>query len=346
MLMKLPVVVFSDLHVNDYRRFNVGSVRLGHCIRALRDVVSYAVNRKSRYVLFAGDLYDTPKQLLTTVVNATVAAFTEIFREHPTLVFLAISGNHDQGSKNLYGQQCITALEHLATLFPENFILLDNAAKTLVTGFDCPDDITVHGIPYYEFPTHFDQALDAAIIRANEVDQERGKPGLHYLLIHQTPDLGSDVIAPDFANDDPRLARFRYVFCGHIHLRAQITKNLLVVGSPLHRDAADEGQEKGFISLDLAAPKTWRLVSTKGRYPEFKTLAYGQQPTEEEQGQYLLIGAPPLELAPEEKANAAAYDAGLAPAQLLTNFWQQQTGGEDPELLREGLKLLETVAEP
>lgn len=341
--MSLPAVAFSDLHVNDYRRFNVGTTRLGHCLQALQDVVTYARNRNTRYVLFSGDLYDTPKQLLTTVVNATVAAFTDIFRENPDLLFLAISGNHDQGSKSLWGQPCITALEHLATLFPANFKLLDNTCHVLPVGADAPLDVTVHGIPYYEFPAHFDQALDAAVMRADQVDEELGSKGLHYLLIHQTPDLGTEVIAPDFANDDPRFLRFKYVFCGHIHLRAQITKNLVLVGSPLHRDAADEGQEKGFLSLDLASAKGWRLVSTKGRYPEFRTLPYGQAPTEEEQGQYLLVGAPPLELAPEEQANAATYDAALAPSQLLTNFWQQQTGGEDQALLREGLKLLETL---
>ena len=142
--------IFSDWHIHDYKRFNTNSSRLSNCIRVLFDIAKFNREKGIKTILFAGDLYDTQKALLTNVVNETVKAFKMFELHYPEQTIYAITGNHDQSTKNLLENPSISALTHISAIC-KNFVVIDNKH------YEIEDGILLHGIPYYEYKEHFNE---------------------------------------------------------------------------------------------------------------------------------------------------------------------------------------------
>ncbi len=203
-------IVFSDLHLHNYKRFSKGQSRLDNCTQALRDILDYAHEHDINNVLFCGDLFDTPKALNTVVINRAIEVFSEAFEKNPILKFIAISGNHDHASKNLLGSPAESALTCLSNAFPR-FLLIDDT-------FIATDCGRIHGIPYYEYPEHFYQALDTA--------RKSLSKKLNILLIHQSPmGIKNLHIPADIDISDSRFSSFDIVLTGHIHWRESLADN-------------------------------------------------------------------------------------------------------------------------
>ena len=239
-------IIFSDLHIDHYTKFNKGYSRLDNCIKALSQVFEQADEYGIDYILFAGDLFNQETALKKIVVNKTVWAFAELFSIFPKIKFIAISGNHDMASDNTLENEAVTALEHLAVVFP-NFILIDN------TSIPLPHGGKVYGIPYYTHAEHFKQKL-----KLETTDKD-------IILIHQTPRNKNPMIPFDFEAKD--LPACLHTFCGHIHTREYNSDRLTTVGSPLHKDLGDEGQDKGFLIYD---PETNESQFIPLDFPKFK----------------------------------------------------------------------------
>jgi len=87
--------------------------------------------------------------------------------------------------------------------------------------------------------------------------------GYDVLLIHQTPEHSNPMIPFDVQPEEFGCR----VFCGHIH-RYEDMGNLVIIGSPLHRDLEDVGQDKGFLVYDLNADTYDRVLLD---YPKFES---------------------------------------------------------------------------
>jgi DNA repair exonuclease SbcCD nuclease subunit len=323
-------LVFSDLHIHNYKEFSVGDSRLDNCLDVIPTVYKYCDRNEIKLVLFSGDLYHNQKMLPTKVINRTLHTFKECMEQYPDILFVAITGNHDLATKNLIDAPGETALSHLAEMFPERFILLDNST------LDTKGGVVIHGIPYYEYKEDFSTALDQAV---NEAQMSvRDGNGKQILMIHQTPNkLGSDIMPADLDVDDPRFGVFDYVYCGHIHIRTQVTEKFLLVGNPQHKDLSDAGREKGFIVTDLAYPEDWRLVSTRNRYPEYKVVGHNDH-VEEGTKDFIIRGIAPMEEV-EQSIKSEDFSTALAPSDLITNYWKE-VDGENKQKLSIGLNLV------
>jgi DNA repair exonuclease SbcCD nuclease subunit len=90
-----------------------------------------------------------------------------------------------------------------------------------------------------------------------------------FLLMHQTPlQIDNKIIPHDIDLTNNVFSNFHYIFSGHIHKHQILIKDKAVmVGSPLHRDAGDEGQDKGFIIFDTSLNTFERIILDK--YPKF-----------------------------------------------------------------------------
>lgn len=319
-------LVFSDLHIHNYKEFSVDDSRLDNCLDVIRLAYSHCKKHDIKLILFGGDLYHNQKLLPTKAVNKTLEIFKSCIEDNPDVLFVAITGNHDLATKNLVSSPGESALSHLQTVFPENFKLIDNA--TLDTGAG----VSIHGIPYYEYKEDFEAALKEAVKSA-----DANQDGVNILMVHQTPDkLGNDLIPCDLEVDDPRFQRFDYVYCGHIHNRAQLSDNFLLVGNPQHKDASDEGKEKGFILTDLEFPNDWRLVSTKGRYPEYVSVDVGDVP--EGGTDYFMEKPAPIE-SKEDDLDTTKFNTSLEDSSIVRSYWEE-VDGKDEDRLKIGLKLL------
>ena len=321
-------VIFSDWHIHDYKRFNTDGSRLTNCLRVLFDLGEFCSKNEIKTILFAGDLYDTQKALFTNVVNETVEAFLQFNRTYPDITIYAITGNHDQSTKNILGKEAISALLHIQSIVPDTFVVVDNQTIKF------PDGISITGVPYYEYKEHFATQLDEA---ANRVSKLNGYK--NYLMIHQTPaGLDNDMIPADTNPKDVNYLSFDFTFCGHIHSRKQLTENFVIVGNPIHRDLADAGKKKGFLVMNLQKPeKGIKFFQLKG-YPEFVSV-YDDEEVENEADNYV-VRKPRLDnLKLQETAKVEEFNTDLSSAELMTNFWKE-ADGKDKELLEIGLSFL------
>lgn len=254
----MKIIVFSDLHIHNYKKFDIDGSRLDNCLDVLYKIFKYADESNVKHIFFGGDLYDQQKSLPTIVVNRTIQTFIELFDFYPDIKFYAISGNHDHGSKNIDGN-VIDSLVHLDYLFPQ-FILFNGSSFAL-------DDCIFHGIPYYSHSRDFKKALSDI-----NTDEYRG----NYLVIHQTPKHSNEMIPHECDPED--FLDFDFTFCGHIHKHELLTDKMVIIGSPLHRDLGDEGLDKGFIVFDTDTNTFERQYLD---YPKFERAKIGEQTSEE-----------------------------------------------------------------
>lgn len=238
--MKLGI--FADIHFHNYKKFDNEGSRLKDCSRALITICKQSYKKGIRYILFSGDLYNTPKGLPSDVVNEVVSTLQHVFQVHPDLHIIAISGNHDQPRNNFIESSVYnTALVHLHEIYP-NFHLIDNSCYNIIG-----TSINVVGIPYYNYPEDFKKAvLTCYDSHVNYFDE-----CINILLIHQTPTGISNTNIPADTNPKDKIyKKFDMVFCGHIHKHEKLTTKFIVIGSPLHRDLSDVGEKKGYLIYD------------------------------------------------------------------------------------------------
>lgn len=325
---QLKAVYFTDLQIENYKAFNVGKQRLENCLRVLDDVYEYADRNEISVLLFGGDLYDSQKALRTVVVNHTVKKFSELAKKYPEIICLAITGNHDQDEKSILGNEAGSALEHIQTLIPENFYILDNDAQKI-------GETAIFGIPYYEYGEHFRKRLE----EQSEIAAKHKARGMKtILMIHQTPSGLANLNIPTDTNvDDPLYDAFDFVWCGHIHAKQMITPKFVLGGSPLHRDLGDEGQDKGFWLQDLNNPTDVNFLSLRGSYPEYVRVR-GIVP-DKFAGDFVVVESDVDALPEKAVEEIKNFSAHLTAAELLTNYWKQ-VDGKDNDLLEVGLTFI------
>jgi DNA repair exonuclease SbcCD nuclease subunit len=300
-------LITSDLHLHPYKNFNEGDRRLKNGIDYLNYIFRVANKEGIKYIVIPGDIFNNMQIIATKVVNAVDACLKENFDKYSEITIIAISGNHDQCTKNLLDQPAESALEHLAVIF-DRFILLDKAPHTFFTEVKN----TIVGINYYEHAEHFIKILE-------EVGKNR-MPGKVHLLTHQS--IGSGLPIEDaLAPEDPLFAPFDFVYNGHIHNGSMLTDKFVNVGSPMHRDAGDIGKEKGCWIVDLDDPiNTISFVDITKKYPQFIYKFQGEELTEEESKQYVIWVQPPTKESAKDAEVAKKFNTSLAPAEILTNF--------------------------
>lgn len=332
--MNTRSILFSDLHCNKYNQFSEHHDRLADCLKVVADVFKYAAHYDCDTILFSGDLIDNPRQIFIPVITKLLTTFSKWFAKCPNITLYAISGNHDQSSKNYWETPAQTALTAFATAFPGRFILIDNSGAQ-IGDTDC----YVAGIPYYENKTCFDEALNAQVERLQ--DKNDGS-AIVTLMIHQTPEgIYNPHIKAETSPADSRYAGFDMVLDGHIHQPQKLNSKFLVSGNPLHRDLGDLNNEKGIWLLDLARPaETLEFISRKGRYPEFIRTTPEKITDEMLTESFVVPTQAKKDVVIGGAAHESEFGGGLSPAELLKNYWTVAQG-QDHRLLQVGLSLLD-----
>lgn len=321
------VTWLTDLHVHNFKKFDVNGSRLKNTLNVLERVFSFSAKNRIDYVLFSGDLFDQQKVLPSIVVNEVTGMFSSLFEKYPEIKFIAITGNHDQATINLNSKVAVSALTYLATSFKDNFILIDNDVYELFDG------TLICGIPYYEHPEHFRSALQSMNERIEGRDRDK------ILMIHQTPSglKGRYSMIPvDIEHDSELFDPYDLVLCGHIHVKHELGK-VLVGGSPIQKDFSDAGDEKGYWVIDTCTGE-YRFRSLNKFYPKFVRVKEGNVPDADD-NDYVEVVPNVKSIDPEEKEHVEMYKTENTPRELITNFWQE-VEGKDEELLKVGLSFL------
>ena len=306
-------VIFSDWHVNLFKRHDTNGSRLDHCTNVLMDIGAFCATKDIKTILFTGDMTDTHRALLIPVAIELIKVFKEFAKAYPEITIYAIDGNHDHYSKNLVGSRTVTSLDIISEVVPSSTFKIVSNKSLRIEG----EDIWLHGIPYYEFPEHYSQMLDERCAAKAKI------AGRHYLLIHQTPkDADNPMIAHDTLHTDARYMDFDHTFCGHIHARKQMCEHFTVVGNPIHKDATDAGIDKGFLVMNLAKPDNGTIFVKLQNYPEFVKVLKGEE-LPEYSLDYAIKEANVEVLGTNIDADTSRFTSDLAAEDIVKNFWEE-----------------------
>jgi len=326
----MRAIVFSDLHVHDYKQFNKDHVRVDNTVNMLKYIFKFADKNEINHIFFTGDLFDQFANVSVIVINKVIKAFDECFKAYPDIEFIAISGNHDFATKNTFESPGFSGLDILSGdgLFT-SFILLNGVYNHEHKGF------SVMGIPYFVSKEHFWHYFK------NTKDLIQYKDNA-YLLMHQMVWPENPMVEDDVNLEDNRFMDFKWVFNGHVHHKGILSNNFLNVGSPIHRDASDIGIRKGIWIVDLepgsdTLPKFW---DTTERNPQYIQKAYGEPESDWEKQQYITWYHPDIKKqVKEDDFDSSKFNTELKPEELLTNFCQE-VEPDNKDLLKAGLNLL------
>jgi len=221
------MIIFSDLHAHPFQA--LGEDRLDITMSVLRSILTSA--RTSNVpVLFAGDIVHKHGYVPTLVITELIKIFKEFF----DVQVYAISGNHDQATKNYLAAPADSFITTLDAAL-DNFYCIDY--KVVQIG-----EYRVVGIPYMASSDDFYTLLDA--IPAFD--------GKSILLAHQTPTyLLNEFIPTQIDLNYEGFHAFDFVFLGHIHKYQKLYGEMYMVGNPCVQDEGDAGDAKGYLEIVL-----------------------------------------------------------------------------------------------
>ena len=149
------------------------------------------------------------------------------------------------------------------------------------------------------------------------------------LIMHQT--VGFPMVPDDIDPRHPLFDSFDMVFNGHIHQYSKVNARFINVGTPIHRDAGDIGQEKGYLIYDIETGKYERVI-TEG-YPVFRKVEEGGDPIPEEwKDDYIMWVPKAIEVTPEGKEIQENFNHNKVPRTTLLNNYLDMKVTEESEL--------------
>ena len=308
----MKAIVFSDLHVHDYKQFNPDQIRAQRAADMIEYVFKLADKNDIYQIWFAGDMGDQFANISVIAMNALLIAFQKCFTEYPNIEFIAIPGNHDFATKNTYSIPGISVMDAFEVrpnggLFP-SFVLLHPGSYSHEAGF------TIVGVPYFEDPDNFWKTLEENVNRVQYKDNM-------YLLMHQMIWPENDFIQDDINWMDDRFKQFKWVLNGHVH-HPSMWGNFINVGSPMHRDASDIDGKKGIWLLDTDSGELPAFWDTTDKNPQYIRRPYGYKIDEWMSQQYIVWYHPE----DKQKKKEDTFDASkfntqkVGPMEILDNF--------------------------
>lgn len=218
-------------------------------------------------LILAGDIYDRsiPAPEAVTLLGSFLAKVRAAF---PDLAVLIIPGNHDSPERLGYGRQLFGELGiHIGSSAESAAapVVLERQGERcafFLLPFLAPGALQVVS-EGGELPLRSQRDLaEEAARRLEEARREALKKGARWTVLaaHLFAQGGAEseserTFLGTAERVDPGLfTGFDYVALGHLHRRQRAAPNTWYSGSPLAYSFDEEGQEKGFLSVDLSVP--------------------------------------------------------------------------------------------
>ena len=243
--MKPIAIVFSDLHINLWSKFNEDNKRTLNSFKVLIDLSEKAHKLKIP-LLSCGDLFNNPERIDQELAVLVKDNFSNL----PNNLY-SISGNHDIKFRSVISEKLDSWVSVLSGFNINN---LDYSSLKL------NKDTTVYGIPY----------IDKNVGISEYIKSIKLKTKHNILLLHTD--------FPGARDSDGRridsvqnlnlntLKKFDLVLCGHIHKPQRLSKKVYMIGSPNQLRRTDKDGNFGYwvIYKDLSI----KFKELKG-YPKF-----------------------------------------------------------------------------
>lgn len=316
---KIRAIIFSDLHLENWKQHNEGQRRLKNGLDVLKRIKLICKVHKAP-ALFAGDLFNKEKHLTNFLIEETFPYLYKIWGSGKFETY-AITGNHDQSQQNLIDNQSPSYVKSLSKVFK---------------GLHCLDfksydfgDWELYGVPYL---TH-DLGLVDYI---NNLDIDPGK--VNILMLHTTmPNVrdtdGREMVSHLPTNEfEKAVGRFDIVFSGHIHKPMQfgVGKTTIVqVGAPQQQRFTDRNCEMGYWILYNNFEVEFKAFKD---YPKFVELEPGQTKPDNKNF-YITKPKKAKGIKVVEKKN---FDVSLSGNKLARNYCKEK--GIDDKVKKKALK--------
>ncbi len=227
---KVLGVVFSDLHIGEYAKFNKDNQRVLNHFRVLY-LIKELCDKHRCPAFFCGDLLHKPEHI-TTSLDELIIENLDNLRISDTFNIYGISGNHDMCSKNSPQQQSPSHWSNLCNRFSflHNLDFKHHEFK----------DFVVYGIPYLDHNVDLDKAIKA-------LDMDPAKRSI--LLLHTDYPGAKDTDGLEVGTVENlnvnQLSKFGLTLIGHIHKPQRLGKKVYMVGAPLQQRRTDRGCDLG-----------------------------------------------------------------------------------------------------
>ena len=255
---KLIALTFSDLHLNEWSKFNSDNRRLKDGLEVI-SIMQKKAKKAKVPLLFPGDLFHLNKYL----TNGLLAIVLPYFKKLKVDIY-AIDGNHDQSetnSANHASPSYIRTFDAIFNRFHEvNFKSIDLGAFVL------------HGIPYLTHNIGFEEAV-------KDIEVIKGK--VNILMIHtdlhnakDTDGRAINSVTNIPTNMDDIFKKFTLVISGHIHKPQALGNNIIMVGAPNQQRRTDMNCRMGY--WEIYSDGSYKFKALKS-FPVFKDLEPGQE---------------------------------------------------------------------
>lgn len=307
--MKPIAVIFSDLHLGEYSRFNKGNKRVLNHFKVLFHIRKICL-KYDIPSLCLGDLFSKPDVMSNGFYELVVDKFNKLDKKR--WVMYTISGNHDMNALNTFE----TRSPSWVNTFSKQFKFLECVDWQTVT---MGKHFSITGIPY----------LDNNVKLNTHVKEASEKKLPNHILMLHTDYPGArdtdDTEVGDVQNLNVNLLNpFKMVLMGHIHKPQKLGKKLYMVGAPLQQRRTDKNCPLGYWLL--YEDFTMKFFEFK-KFPKFKDVS-----TEEEvldDGNYYTVVATDIGQ-PSKNTN---IKKGISKRRLVRNY-MKTTNNEDKDKSR------------
>lgn len=240
---ELLALVFSDLHLNLWAKFNEGNTRTKNGFDVIETLCKESQKHKDIPILFCGDMFHKPENIDQELALMAKSFFDGLVDKYPRQRIYCIEGNHDLKKVNTIG----SINQGWISLFQNHVINVIGPNVRLNIGPFC--DFEVHGVPYIDHNVGLSEYLK---------NMRLDKYFKHILLLHtdypgakDTDDRRIDSVENLNLNT---LSRFDLVLCGHTHKPQKLGKKVYMIGAPMHQRRTDRDCDMGYwkIYTDLS----------------------------------------------------------------------------------------------
>ena len=234
MKKKVEAIVFSDLHINDFPKFNTDYKRTRNHLRVLFLIKALCREYKCP-AIFCGDLFHKPEVIENRLLEMVMDAFTEL--DFDEWKMYAISGNHCMSDTNSIDRHSAS----WTRTFTKQYSFLECIDwKDQLIG----ENIVLHGVPYIDHNIGLNQYVKKIPLMSD---------AKHVLLLHTDYPGAKDTDGVEVGSVENlninSLSRFDLVLCGHIHKPQRLSKKVYMVGAPLQQRRTDKDCELGYWKL-------------------------------------------------------------------------------------------------
>lgn len=251
--MKPIAIIFSDLHMNIWSKFNEGNARTLNHFKVLSCVRDICIKHHIP-ALFFGDFFHKADGLSIELLELMDEHLGNLDFPVDKFRVLSISGNHDLKLVNTIKSPKYSLVKYLSNRYSW-FNCIDFMSVPISS------NVMVHGVPYIDHNIGLTEYL-------KNLEFTEGYKNI--LLLHTDYPGAKDTDGREIDSVENlninTLNRFDLVLCGHIHKPQRLSKKVYMIGAPLQQRRTDAKCKLGYWKLypDL----TLKFIELEG-FPKF-----------------------------------------------------------------------------